>query len=284
MIVYDRAKKEYVNEVEPHEGLLKFLYQTMTGRLLLKFIVKPSFSKWYGRYYNSGKSKKDIKLFIDKHGIKDVKEYDIETFQSFNDFFTRQKEVKISDHDHDLISTADSKLSVYHIDKDLRLKIKNSSYSLDDILDDVELAKQFINGLCLVFRLSLTDYHRYIYIDDGFLFRHYEIAGELHTVRSISEKFHVFSRNHRIVSVLKMKHLGDVVQVEVGALTIGAIHNYNKPVFFYGDEKGYFGYGGSTIVIFLKHGVVKIDSDIAEQSEKGIETKVNIGERIGKIC
>lgn len=62
MIVYDRAKKEYVNEVEPHEGLLKFLYQTMTGRLLLKFIVKPSFSKWYGRYYNSGKSKKDIKL------------------------------------------------------------------------------------------------------------------------------------------------------------------------------------------------------------------------------
>ena len=152
MIVYDRAKKEYVNEVDPHEGLLKFLYQTMTGRLLLKFIVKPSFSKWYGRYYNSGKSKKDIKLFIDKHGIKDVKEYDIETFQSFNDFFTRQKEVKISDHDHDLISTADSKLSVYHIDKDLRLKIKNSSYSLDDILDDVELAKQFINGLCLVFR------------------------------------------------------------------------------------------------------------------------------------
>jgi phosphatidylserine decarboxylase len=49
------------------------------------------------------------------------------------------------------------------------------------------------------------------------------------------------------------------------------------------QEKGYFEFGGSTIVILMnKH--INFDPDIAAMNAKGIETKVRAGERIGTIC
>ena len=49
-----------------------------------------------------------------------------------------------------------------------------------------------------------------------------------------------------------------------------------------GEEKGYFEFGGSTIVLLLQHGKVRLDSDLIENSENGYETIVRMGERIGK--
>ena len=47
--------------------------------------------------------------------------------------------------------------------------------------------------------------------------------------------------------------LGSVIQMEVGALLVGKIHNYktNLPVICY-MEKGYFEYGGSTIILLFQ--------------------------------
>ena len=39
---------------------------------------------------------------------------------------------------------------------------------------------------------------------------------------------------------------------------------------------------GSTIVLLLQHGKVRLDSDLIENSENGYETIVRMGERIGK--
>ena len=47
-------------------------------------------------------------------------------------------------------------------------------------------------------------------------------------------------------------------------------------------KKGYFEFGGSTIVLLLQHGKVRMDSDLIENSENGYETIVRMGERIGK--
>ena len=49
-----------------------------------------------------------------------------------------------------------------------------------------------------------------------------------------------------------------------------------------GEEKGYFEMGSSTIVLMIKKDVIKIDEDILNNSNNGIETKVLIGERIGE--
>jgi len=47
-----------------------------------------------------------------------------------------------------------------------------------------------------------------------------------------------------------------------------------------GNEKGYFKFGGSTIISFFEIGKVKIDEDIIDQSNKGYETSVFMGEKI----
>ena len=280
MRIYDRKLQKYIEEKENQEGILRFLYHTVLGRILLKVLVaRPWLSKAVAIYYKSRLSKKKIIPFIEKNNI-DVSEWVIEDFKTFNDFFIRRKDVSV---DSGLISIADSKLSVYKIDEGLKLKIKNSIYNLEDILGSSEMAEKYNNGTCLVFRLGVNDYHRYIYIDSGKLISQKFINGELHTVRSISEKYNVFSRNCRVVNEFQTESLGDVAQVEVGALLVGCVQNYNKSVFIKGEEKGYFEYGGSTVVVLLQEGVVTIDADIIEQSNKDIEVKVSVGEQIG-IC
>ena len=40
--------------------------------------------------------------------------------------------------------------------------------------------------------------------------------------------------------------------------------------------------GGSTVVVMVKNGVLNIDNDILDNSKNAIETRVLIGERIGR--
>jgi phosphatidylserine decarboxylase len=49
-----------------------------------------------------------------------------------------------------------------------------------------------------------------------------------------------------------------------------------------GQEKGYFQFGGSTVVLLLKKDTLKMDADILENSASGIETVVRFGEKIGE--
>ena len=173
-------------------------------------------------------------------------------------------------------------MSVYNIDENLKIDVKYSTYTLEELLNkklDINIYK---NGYCLIFRLSVDDYHRFVFPDDGKYVKRYHVKGELHTVRPIASKYRVFSRNTREISLLQTENLGDIIQIEVGALLVGKIQNKEVKHFKKLEEKGYFEYGGSTIILLLRNNV-QIDEDIKENSQKGIETKVKIGERIGKI-
>ena len=48
------------------------------------------------------------------------------------------------------------------------------------------------------------------------------------------------------------------------------------------QEKGYFAYGGSTVILLLEAGRVALDEDILRYSAQGIESRVRTGERIGE--
>lgn len=281
MVIYDRALKKCFREQEYQQELLNFLYKTVTGRILLQLIfARPYFSKLRAMYYRSARSEKKIGPFIRQYHI-DMSGCE-GTYGSFNDFFIRKRAIESKAADGELAAIADSKLSVYRIDDELKLKIKNSVYSVPDILQSKKLAERFKNGICLVFRLSVDDCHRYYYIDDGRLEKHYSIKGTLHTVRSVSKAYKVYHRNTREVSLLKTKHMGDVVQVEVGAMLVGCIRNHNATDFKRLDEKGYFEYGGSTIIVLLRNRVM-IDEDILRYSKKHIETRVRAGDVIGRV-
>lgn len=281
--VYDRKNKSYYNEVQSCSKFLNFLYNNFLGRFILKILINPIISKINGIYNDSFISKLKIKKFIKKNNI-DVNDFEEKKYKNFNDFFIRN----IKDNrrsliccDDDFISPADSKLLVYNISDDLKLSIKGSIYTLDELVNNEEDLSKYKNGLCLIFRLAIDDYHHYCYPDSGKLVKKKFIKGKLHTVRSISKNYKIYKLNQREYSILKTKNFDEIIYIEVGAIMVGKIIDYDKIKFNKGEEKGYFKLGGSTVVILLKNNVVEIDDDILENSMKDIETKVLYREKIG---
>lgn len=282
-MVYDRKEQCLKEQNEYQQGAVSFLYETVPGRILLRLAVRPWLSKLWGVYQKGSLSRRAIRPFIQKNGVQ-IEEEEVGGFRSFNDFFTRKKAVSAQTADPSaLLAVADSKMRYYPITNGLQLKIKNSVYDLADILEDEALAMEYREGTCIVFRLGVDDYHRYHFLDDGMLLENKQIRGVLHTVRSISEKYRVFARNSRQVSILETAHFGKVVQVEIGALLVGKIHNHGRDMFTRMDEKGYFEFGGSTIVLLLNK-EIRFDEDIAKMNDASVETQVYAGERIGIIC
>lgn len=274
--IYNRESKEYIENTQYCQDALTKLYNNKNLTLLAtnKFV-----SDIYGLFTRTRLSKLMIKNFIKKNNI-DMKRFKEEKYKSFNDFFIRNlKEINIDKKENNFISPCDSKLLVYDIKKDLKVNIKNITYTLDELFDN-ENVEEFKDGYMLVFRLAVDDYHRYCFIDDGIKESNKSIKGRYHTVTETSKKYRIYKENHREYSILKTKNFGKVIYMEVGALLIGRIVNHNKDKFKKGEEKGYFLPGGSTIVLIVKD--VKIDKDILDNSKKGIETKIHIGEKVGE--
>lgn len=263
----------------------RLLYRSKIGGIFLRIIYLSFISKISGLYMDSFISRLHIKSFIKKNGIN-MDEYELIKYKSFNDFFTR----KIKDSSRKIaggeafISPCDSKLSVYKITEDAIFKIKESYYRVEDLLKNKELAEKYLNGYCLIFRLGVDDYHRYCYIDDGYQEENISIKGTYHTVQPIAlEKYNFYKTNHREYTVLHTKAFKDVVEVEVGALMVGKIVNhYQNNEFKRGQEKGFFKFGGSTIVLLVED-IIKIDDDILYQSSLGNEIMVKYGEQIGVL-
>ncbi len=226
---------------------------------------------------NSIVSTRHINKFIEKNDI-DMDLYHKKNWISFDDFFTRKirsKNRPVNQDDDAFVSPCDGRLSVYDIKDDATFEIKGSHYTTESLLADENRAEEFAGGKALVFRLCVDDYHRYCFPCDGQILYLLNIKGKLHTVRPIAlEKYPVFIQNARDVSLIKTDKFGTIAQVEVGALMIGRIENHKAggPV-EKGMEKGMFHYGGSTIVILTKKGVI----NIPEHDE---EIKVKYGERI----
>ena len=90
--------------------------------------------------------------------------------------------------------------------------------------------------------------------------------------------------NERHVSILQTKNFGRLAYVEVGAICVGKIvqsHPPEKP-FQRGEEKGYFLFGGSTVILLGEPGAWSPDSDLLEQTSRGLETLVRLGEKIAQ--
>ncbi len=264
---------------------LTFLYRTVPGRVCLKVAAAPVVSRVIGKLLDTPASAVIIDPFVKRAGI-DVSLYEKRPYKSYNDFFTRalaDGARTIDKTPSHLISPCDGQLSVYDIGKDSVFYIKNSPYSLSDLLHDEALAEEFSGGFCLIFRLRVDDYHRYIFFDDGRIEATRYIKGILHTVRPVAfERYNVYKQNCREYSIMQTKNFGKAVQVEVGAMLVGKIVNRkNVSEFSRGEEKGHFEYGGSTIVLLLKSGAAEIDDCIRESSRVGFETEVKLGQKIG---
>ena len=268
------------------DKVLRFLYGTAPGRLLLKPLVSRPLSEAAGRFLDTPLSRPLIRPFLRSASI-DLSDYLPEEYACFNDCFTRRirPELRPLPAEEDvLFSPCDGRLTARPITDGTVLPIKQSAYMVASLLGSEKLARPFLDGLCLVFRLCVDDYHRYCYFDSGVKSANVFLPGKLHTVRPVAlAAAPVFAENCREYTFLKTEHFGLAAQIEVGAMLVGKIENRDGPgPFVRGAEKGRFLYGGSTIVVLLRKGAAVLRQDILEASARGEETRVRMGEAIGK--
>ena len=264
---------------------LKFLYRTIPGRMILKFLTRPSLSNACGRFLDSDLSHFLIQPFVKENGIC-VSDYEMDDVRSFNDFFSRKIKEGLRPIDMDekhLIAPCDGLLSVWKIREDTVLPVKQSNYTVSSLLRNPTLATHYRDGYCLVFRLCVNHYHRYCYVDSGKKSRNVFLPGVLHTVRPIAlAQYLVFTENSRAYTLIRTPEFGTVVQMEVGAMLVGRIVNHEQEAqVTRGAEKGMFQYGGSTIIVLIGKDQVQMREDLLKNAQFGVETAVQMGETIG---
>jgi len=272
----------------PKESLcLRFLYNTIVGRCVLKILTQKALSDCIGKFLDSKYSRFLIPRFLEKNNIN-ICDYEDVKYQNFNECFSRKikRELRPIDYNRNhLIAPCDGKLSVYNITNNSVFPIKQSKYTIDELLDNKELANQFLDGICLVFRLTVDCYHRFSYIESGHKSKNFHINGKLHTVRPIAlKKVPVFTENSREYTVIDTENFGKIVQMEVGAMLVGKICNFDEEKdVVRGEEKGTFLYGGSTVIVILQKDSVNLPNELFEATRANCEIMVKMGEQLGFV-
>ena len=282
-MVLDRTGKE-IKESASQAKFLGFLYRHLPGRVLLRLLRARWMSRLMGAYMDSSLSRGRVKKALRNNSV-DMTGVEETNFPNYNALFTRKRAAELfpfSQTRTDFCSVADSRLTVRPLKNGTVLHIKQAPYTAAELLDDAALAEEFKDGYAFVFRLCPDDYHRYSFPDGGKLLSHKAVKGTFHTVNPIAlEKLPVFHRNCREVSVLETEQFGKIAYIEVGAMMVGRIINHGTETFARGEEKGYFAFGGSTVVVLTAGDAVIPCEDILKNSDEGIETYVRSGEKVG---
>ena len=282
-----RRDGKLINQTSRQDRLLEMLYGNVVGRALLRTLVSPVVSKTAGWFLSSGISRILIQPFIRRNGI-DMEQFEPRRYRSYNEFFSRKIRPEMRPIDREpthLIAPCDSKLTVLKISPDCRFSLKHTEYTVESLLKNDTLAAKYTGGYVLIFRLTVDDYHRYCYIADGKKENNTRIPGILHTVNPISnDHYPIYKENVREYSILHSAEFGDVLMMEVGAQLVGRIVNHHEEAqVARGQEKGYFQFGGSTVVLLFQEDTVRFDTHILENSRLNIETIVRMGEKIGAV-
>lgn len=267
------------------DKLLRTLYTSAAGRMLLKPLVHPGVSKLAGKLLSTRLSCLFIRPFIRSNHI-DMNDFEKTSYRSYNDFFTRRIRPgarTICGNADTLISPCDCYASAYKITEDQTFDVKHTRYTLRALLRSRKLARRFQGGVALILRLTVSDYHRYSYAVSGTQSKYYRIPGKLHTVNPIAGDFYpIYKENAREYAVIRSPQFGAVVQMEVGALMVGKIVNHKECcAVTRGEEKGYFEFGGSTIILLLQKDKAAIRGDLLANTAAGYETQIRLGDAIG---
>lgn len=286
----ERKTGEIKIEKVPGEKFLKFLYYNPFGKLSLELLLKRKFlTEYYGRLMFKFKSKNKIKDFVESLDIDmSEAEKNIVDYTSFNDFFYRKlkKDARAIDrNENSFVSPADGKILVFQDLKDIeKFFVKGSEFNLQDFLKNTSLYEKFKDGTMATIRLAPVDYHRLHFPCDCKVGKSKLINGYYYSVstHAIRTNFNIFLENKREISLLETEKFGDVAFIEVAATMVGGIKQTYKADSYVkkGDEKGYFYFGGSTVVLLFEKDKINFDADIIENTKKKIETKIYMGEKI----
>ena len=230
-----------------------------------------------------------IQKFVDKLGI-DISESikSISEFSTFNEFFYRKLKPNVRPIGDGFVSPGDGRLLAFENVSDVnKFYIKGNEFTLDEFLNNKELAEKNKNSSLIILRLAPNDYHRYHFPYNGKVSESTKIKGKYFSVSpyALVKNFtKVFCENKREFCIISTEDKGDIIVSPVGATMVGSIIETFKPNSYIkkGDEMGYFSFGGSTIVMLVDKDKIKIDKDILTNTKNNMETYVKMGDSIGK--
>ena len=267
-------------------NLLEKIYGSVAGRMMIRPLVTPVVSIAMGWLLDSRLSAAAVKPFI-RFNHLDMSDYEKRKYTSYNDFFKRKIREGARHIDMEpghFISPCDCRVSVYPADEKARLHIKQTEYTIEELLRNPSLGKRISGWLC-VGASSLRSGLSQIYLSGqcGGVRTHQDPGNPAYSQPRGQRCYPIYKENSREYSLLKTENFRTVLMMEVGALFVGRIENRPRKVSVKrGDEKGNFAFGGSTIVLITEKNAVKPDEDILNNSREGIETRVLMGEKIGE--
>jgi phosphatidylserine decarboxylase len=287
--IWDRRKNSEETELVYGDAGVRMLYETRLGQFAADHLLTGrTLSRLYGAYQNSSASRKKIPSFIEHFKIP-MEEYEERDFRSFNDFFIRKFKTgqrKFEMAENILAAPAEGRyLGWEKISPDQKFPVKGSDLNPEALLGSADIARAFEGGSLLIARLCPVDYHRFHYPDAGRTWDSFRIHGKFHSVNPAALRYRseIFFTNERQVSLLDTKNFGRIAYIEVGALCVGKIvQTHLRPDFDRGDEKGYFLFGGSTVILLGQPGVWKPSADILNQTASKMETLIRLGDAVGE--
>jgi len=295
--VINRETQEVEVEQVYGEKVIQFLYghdffSKVFGTPLLFLLSRISFfSSLYGLWQKMPWTAKKIMPFIQKFHV-DPSEFalSIEEFTSFNDFFIRKlkKEARPLAPGEDLaIIPADGRYLCYqNIEKIDGFVVKGKKFSLEELLQSEGLANNYRQGTMVMARLCPTDYHRYHFPCAAIPGATHHIGGALFSVNplAVKQNIHIFTENKRTLCLLETEKFGKVAYIEVGATFVGSINQTYQAYSTVkkGDEKGFFAFGGSSLILLFEPNMLILDKDLVEAGFQQVETRCLMGQSLGK--
>lgn len=284
MIEYiDRTSGQKKIEQIYGEKALKFLYNSHAFcRFLLTFVAKtPLFSSLYGWWQHQSWTKRKIAPFLEKYSIA-ASEFlkTPEEFSSFDDFFIRRlkKEARPLAPETAIIP-ADGRFLFYpDIAKSASFIVKGNKFALEELLQNHAQAARYAEGSLVLGRLNPTDYHRFHFPCNCTPSSPRLINGALFSVNPLALKKNIsrLTENKRMVTELKTLDFGTVLFIEIGATNVGSIHQTFTPGKTYakGEEKGYFSFGGSALILLFEPQKITFASDLLSVDQLEILCKM----------
>lgn len=287
--VFDRSRNEWFSEKVLGGKLIAAAYENpLFAYVREKILTRATISRLYGKWMDLGLSARSIPGFIRDFSIP-MREFENIDYPTFNDFFIRKfvpGARSFPDGSNKMGAFAEGRYFVFDsISGEFDLPIKGATIRLKDLLADDEEAKRFEGGTLFLARLCPVDYHRFHFPDNGKTLKEWTCSGPLESVHpiAISKKGDLLFTNERSVSILETQNFGRLAYIEVGALFVGRIqqtHSKSEP-FKRGSEKGYFQFGGSTVILIAEKGKLHASADLLTRTREGFESLVRLGEEIG---
>ena len=295
---FNRASQTKEIELVYGDDAIRFAYESYLGKIIAPIIASKSVSQLYGCYQDWAISRNKVPPFVEKFGI-DLAIYKAgsitadnkqNSYKNFNEFFIREFE----DNQRHFIED-ENKMPAFcearyfghdAIDDKVQIPVKGELLKSEDLLGGSNWSSTFANGPLLVARLCPVDYHRYHYPCGGKTLDSFPIGGQLHSVNplALKSKPEIFIINERRASILETERFGKLAFIEVGAAMVGKIvqtHDEQK-AHHRGDQKGYFLFGGSTVVLLGEKDKWRPSKDILGNTLAGIETYLQLGEEVAE--